>query len=113
MQIIVESRDADGAQMRELSVQRVRFALRRLSSYVPRAKVQFTDVNGPRGGIDKRCQVELSTAKAGTVVIASLASDWRTALDRSMGRATRVLTRSLQRVQKPMRDRSAKLAICS
>ncbi len=113
MQIIVESRDADGAQMRELSVQRVRFALRRLSSYVPRAKVQFTDVNGPRGGIDKRCQVELSTAKAGTVVIASLASDWRTALDRSMGRATRVLTRSLQRVQKPVRDRSAKLAICS
>jgi hypothetical protein len=113
MQIIVESRDADGAQMRELSVQRVRFALRRLSSYVPRAKVQFTDVNGPRGGIDKRCQVELSTAKAGTVVIASLASDWLTALDRSMGRATRVLTRSLQRVQKPVRDRSAKLAICS
>ena len=113
MQIIVESRDADGAQMRELSVQRVRFALRRLSNYVPRAKVQFTDVNGPRGGIDKRCQVELSTAKAGTVVIASLASDWRTALDRSMGRATRVLTRSLQRVQKPVRDRSAKLAICS
>ena len=113
MQIIVESRDADGAQMRELSVQRVRFALRRLSSYVPRAKVQFTDVNGPRGGIDKRCQVELSTAKAGNVVIASLASDWRTALDRSMGRATRVLTRSLQRVQKPVRDRSAKLAICS
>lgn len=113
MQIIVESRDADGTQMRELSVQRVRFALRRLSSYVPRAKVQFTDVNGPRGGIDKRCQVELSTAKAGTVVIASLASDWRTALDRSMGRATRVLTRSLQRVQKPVRDRSAKLAICS
>jgi hypothetical protein len=113
MQIIVESRDADGTQMRELSVQRVRFALRRLSNYVPRAKVQFTDVNGPRGGIDKRCQVELSTAKAGTVVIASLASDWRTALDRSMGRATRVLTRSLQRVQKPVRDRSAKLAICS
>lgn len=51
MQIIVESRDADGAQMRELSVQRVRFALRRLSSYVPRAKVQFTDVNGPRAAL--------------------------------------------------------------
>ncbi len=97
--------------MRELSTARVRFALRRLKALVPRAKVQFSDVNGPRGGVDKRCQVELKTASAGTVVIASLARDWRTALDRSLGRATRVLTRSLQRSQKPARGRSAKLAL--
>jgi hypothetical protein len=111
MQVIFESRDADGAQMRELTVERIRFVLRRLTALVPRAKVQFSDVNGPRGGIDKRCQVELSTEAAGTVVIASLARDWRTALDRSLGRATRVLTRSLQRSQKPVRGRTAKLAL--
>ncbi|MES2941740.1 MAG: HPF/RaiA family ribosome-associated protein [Pseudomonadota bacterium] len=111
MQIIFESRDAEGKQMRDLSVARVRFALRRLTAWVPRAKVQFSDVNGPRGGVDKRCQVELSTDAAGTVVIASLASDWRTALDRSLRRATRVLTRSLQRNQKPMRGRSTRLAL--
>jgi hypothetical protein len=113
MEIIFESRDADGSQMRELTVERVRFALRRLSALVPRAKVQFSDVNGPRGGVDKRCQVELSTEAAGTVVIASLARDWRTALDRSLGRATRVLRRSLQRNQKPARGRSPRLAIDS
>jgi hypothetical protein len=111
MQIIVESRDADATPMRELSIARVRFALRRLKALVPRAKVQFSDVNGPRGGIDKRCQVELKTDSAGTVVIASLARDWRTALDRSIARATRVLTRSLQRSQKPARGRTAKLAL--
>ncbi|MCF8159486.1 MAG: HPF/RaiA family ribosome-associated protein [Polaromonas sp.] len=113
MQVIFESRDGDGAQLRDLSVERVRFALRRLTAWVPRAKVQFSDVNGPRGGVDKRCQVELSTEAAGTVVIASLARDWRTALDRSLGRATRVLTRSLQRTQKPARGRTAKLALDS
>ncbi|MGA8393109.1 MAG: HPF/RaiA family ribosome-associated protein, partial [Burkholderiaceae bacterium] len=96
MQIIVESRDADATPMRELSIARVRFSLRRLKALVPRAKVQFSDVNGPRGGVDKRCLVELKTDSAGTVVIASLARDWRTALDRSLARATRVLTRSLQ-----------------
>jgi hypothetical protein len=110
MQVIFESRDSEAAQMRDLSTERVRFSLRRLDSLVPRAKVQFSDVNGPRGGIDKRCQVELSTESVGTVVIASLARDWRTALDRSLGRATRVLTRSLQRNQKPVRGRTAKLA---
>ena len=113
MQVIFESRDGDGARMRDLSVERVRFALRRLTALVPRAKVQFSDVNGPRGGVDKRCQVELSTESAGMVVIASLARDWRTALDRSLGRATRVLTRSLQRSQKPVRGRTAKLALDS
>lgn len=113
MQVIFESRDADGSEMRDLSVERVRFALRRLTALVPRAKVQFSDVNGPRGGVDKRCQVELSTEAAGTVVIASLARDWRTALDRSLIRATRVLTRSLQRSQRPVRGRTAKLALDS
>ena len=111
MQIIFESREADGSELRELSLERVRFALRRLTFLVPRARVQFSDVNGPRGGVDKRCQVELSTDGAGTVVIASLARDWRTALDRSLTRATRVLRRSLQRNQKPVRGRNAKLAL--
>lgn len=111
MQIIFESRDADGNQMRDMSVHRVRFALRRLSALVPRAKVQFSDVNGPRGGVDKRCQVELSTDAKGTVVIASLASDWRTALDSSLRRAIRVLTRSVQRNQKPLRGRTARMAL--
>lgn len=113
MQIIFESRDADGSQMRQLTVERVRFALRRLTSWVPRVKVQFSDVNGPRGGVDKRCHVELKTDSAGAVVITSLARDWRTALDRSLTRATGVLTRSLQLSQKPARGRTTKLAIDS
>lgn len=46
MQMIFESRDADGAQMRDVYVDRVRFALRRLTTFVPHAKVQFSDVNG-------------------------------------------------------------------
>lgn len=110
MQVIFESRDTAGAQMRELSVEKVHFVLRRLTALVQRAKVQFSDVNGPRGGIDKRCQVEITTDALGTVVIASLAGDWRTALDRSLGRAARVLKRCLQRRNKPTRSRNLVLA---
>ncbi len=105
MQILVESRDASAMSIHETAAARVRFALRRLKSRVPRAKVKFSDANGPRGGIDKCCQVEIHTASAGTVVIASRASDWRTALERSLGRATLALTRALQRQQKPTRGR--------
>jgi hypothetical protein len=113
MQIFFESRDAGSTHLRTPSIDRVRFVLRRLSVLIPHAKVQFSDVNGPRGGVDKRCQVELKTDNAGTVVIASLASDWRTALDRSLTRATRVLRRSLQHGRKPARGRIAKFALDS
>ncbi len=113
MQVIFESRDAEARQMRDRSVERVRFAFRRLTNWVPRVKVLFTDINGPRGGVDKRCQVEMNTEAAGTVVVVALASDWRTALDLSLGRATRVLRHNLRRNQKPARGNFAPLAIDS
>ena len=66
MQVIFSSRDGDANDLRDLAVHRVRFVMRRLTRLVPRATVQLTDVNGPRGGVDKRCQVELTTDSAGT-----------------------------------------------
>ena len=113
MDLQFRSPDPEGALWHQRSLARLRRALRRLHGAVAQVRVQLEDTNGPEGGVDKRCQVELSTEAAGTVVIASLARDWRTALDRSLSRATRVLKRSLQRSQKPARGRAAKLAFDS
>ena len=103
MQVLFESRDPEAAQLRELAVKRLQFVLRRLHKLVPRARVRLSDVNGPRGGVDKRCQVELNTEGAGTVVITALARDWRTALDSAMARAARSLAHGWQRHQRPTR----------
>jgi hypothetical protein len=97
MQVLFDTRDSDAAALRRLSVRRVRFVLRRLSWLVPRARVQLADVNGPRGGVDKRCQLELKSDQAGTVVITSMARDWRTALDRALARAAAALMRRWRR----------------
>lgn len=105
MQVLFESRDPDGAQLREVAVARLRFVMRRLTWLVPRASVQLADVNGPRGGIDKRCQVELKTASVGTVVITSMAHDWRAALESALGRAARLLVRALSRNRHQQRSR--------
>ncbi len=110
MQVVFESRDPEGARLRDLAVQRARFVMRRLTWLVPRAKVQLSDVNGPRGGVDKRCQVELSTDGSGTVVITSLARDWRSALDSALSRAARVLVRLLRRGQAHGRARPRAIA---
>jgi len=97
MQVLFESRDPEGAQMREVAVRRLRFVMRRLAWLVPHARVQLSDLNGPRGGVDKRVQVELKTDVAGTVVVSSVGADWRSALEQALGRASRVLLRAVRR----------------
>lgn len=105
MQVLFKSRHPQAAELRDLSERRVRFVLRRLGRLVPRADVHMSDLNGPRGGIDKRCQVELRTDGAGTVVVAAVANDWRTALDNALSRAARLLMRLRRRGSAPRRVR--------
>lgn len=111
MQVIFESRDLEGAQLAELVERRVKFVMRRLSWLVPRARVQFSDINGPRGGVDKRCTVELKTETAGTLVTTSMARDWRSALDAALARAVRVLVRSWRRGSDHGRTRRSALPL--
>jgi hypothetical protein len=105
MQVLFKSRHPQASDLRELTERRVRFALRRLGWMVPGVEVQMSDLNGPRGGIDKRCQLALRTDGAGPVVVSSVAADWRTALDQALGRATRFLMRAWRRGQDPRRGR--------
>ncbi|MBC7704732.1 MAG: HPF/RaiA family ribosome-associated protein [Rhodoferax sp.] len=97
MQVLFKSRHPQANELRGLTERRVLFALRRLGWLVPRAEVQMSDVNGPRGGVDKRCQVELKTDGAGSVIVASVAKNWRTALDNALTRAARFLMRRWRR----------------
>jgi hypothetical protein len=97
MQVLFKSRHPQAAELRDLTERRVRFVLRRRSWMVSRVEVQMSDVNGPRGGVDKRCQVELRTDGAGPVIVASVANSWRTALDNALARAARFLMRLWRR----------------
>jgi ribosome-associated translation inhibitor RaiA len=107
MQVLFESRDPQGALWREPAVRRLRFVLRRLTWLVPRARVQLADVNGPRGGVDKQCRVELKTAHAGTVVITAMARDWQAALDTALARSARTLVRVWRRNHQTLRPARA------
>lgn len=97
MQVIFESRDPQAADLRHLAETRLQFVLRRLRRQVPRATLSLSDVNGPRGGVDKRCRVALQTDGQGQVVITALSHDWRSAIDLALARAARVLLRLWQR----------------
>lgn len=111
MQVLFESRDPEAAQFRELAERRLKFVMRRLSWVAPRVRVQLSDVNGPRGGVDKRCLLELSTAGSGRVVIVALARDWRGALEAAFARAGRVLVRLWRRNREQQRSGKRALAL--
>jgi hypothetical protein len=105
MQILFKSRDPAASEMRELTQRRLRFVLRRLAWLVPQATVRLTDVNGPRGGVDKHCQVELEIVGRRKVVVATVSADWRVAIDTALARAARLLERAWKRSTAPRRTR--------
>lgn len=65
----------------------------------------LNDVNAPRGGVDKRCQIALRTDRSSQVIVSSIAKDWRTALDDALARAARQLLRALRRAAPARRPR--------
>lgn len=105
MQILFRTRHPEAALMRDAVERRVRFAFRRLKALVPRAEIKLDDINGPRGGPDKRCQIALRTDGAGAVVVSSVAKDWRCALDEALASAARLLLRTWRRSSTPRRQR--------
>ena len=110
MHILFKSRAPLAAELPDLARTRVLFVLRRFSVRIPHATVQLSDVNGPRGGVDKRCQVELQTGRGAPVVINAVAEQWRTALDNALSRASRLLARRFERAAGSRRARARTLA---
>ena len=57
--------------------------------------VTLSDLNGPRGGIDKRCLVQVKLDGLMSVVVEDVQSDLYTAINRAAGRAGRTVMRRL------------------
>jgi len=102
--VIESSRSGEAGDWRRTVEQRVRLALRRLQGQVQQARVTLSDVNGPRGGLDKQCQILLTTAGHGQLVVVSRAEHVQGALNQALQRAMHALTRSWQRRRRPMRQ---------
>lgn len=76
---------------------RLEFSLGRFSPRILRATVQLTDVNGPRGGEDKLCRIEVRMQPTGTVFVEDRCADLVAAVDRSAERIGRSVARALER----------------
>ncbi|MCC7263442.1 MAG: HPF/RaiA family ribosome-associated protein [Candidatus Latescibacteria bacterium] len=86
-----------GANLRHHVEKRLRFALGRFSRQVNTVKVQLSDLNGPRGGVDQCCRVEVSLVSGGRLIVEDTQSYLYAAISRAAERVGRALARQLSR----------------
>ena len=82
---------------------RILFALSRFASRLRLVRVRFGDVNGPRGGVDKRCAVELHAPGIAPLFVDVLDTEADAALGRAADVARRVLVRAFDRARPRVR----------
>ncbi|MCC7484715.1 MAG: CBS domain-containing protein [Burkholderiales bacterium] len=71
--------------------------LGKFGTAVERASVRIEDVNGPRGGVDKRCQVKVVLSGLPSVVVDERHHSLQAAMDRALARVGRAVRRAVQR----------------
>lgn len=72
--------------------------------YIQRVNVHLSDINGPHGGVDKRCHVHLVMSHMPDIVIRDTQENLYTAIDRAFSRAKVALTRKLSRRNQKFRQ---------
>ena len=84
---------------------RLRFALTRTSDRIRRVVVRLGDANGPRGGEDKFCRMQIYLQRAAPVRIEDAGVDLYAVIDRVAERAGRSVAKRIDR-----RHENARLA---
>jgi len=98
MQINIQARNFSLTDaLRSHAERRLRFALTCCDDHIQRVVMRLSDINGPRGGADKRCHLQVVLAGLPDVVIEDTEADLYVAIDRATDRAGRTVERRLAR----------------
>jgi ribosomal subunit interface protein len=98
MQMEIQARDfALTKALGSYVKRRVKFVLSSRYDQIQHIIVRLSDINGPRGGIDKRCQIQISLPRLADIVVEDVESDLYVAIDRATDRAGRTVNRRLER----------------
>lgn len=83
--------------LKDHAERRLKFALGRFAARIRRLTVRLTDVNGPRGGLDKRCRIAVSLVPRGSVMVEGSGDDPLALVNGTAKRVARAVRRDLQK----------------
>lgn len=96
MQLVIQARHFDLTEsIRQHVEKRLGFLGRSHLSQVKQVLVRLSDINGPRGGDDKQCQINVHLPGEPAVVIEETRSDLYGAIDRASQRVSHAISRRL------------------
>ena len=82
----------------------LQYLLGRYRAVTMRVKVRFSDVNGPKGGLDKQCVVSLKLRHTGEIIIKGEGMDYLKVFQTSFERLVHSVRRELAKQrEKPIR----------
>lgn len=91
--------------MRAYVKRRLGFSLSMRDSQIKCVVVRLSDTNGPRGGRDKCCRIQVIVPGHDDIVVQDTESDLYAAIDRATDRVSRTVTRRLDRHRNITRQR--------
>lgn len=92
--------------IRQYAQRRLKTALGRYQQALGSVQVRLADVNGPRGGIDKHCVVEIRGPAFEPIIVRERDTDLYAAIDRAADRVDRAVARRLARIRDMSRARA-------
>lgn len=111
MQIDIQSRGFSLTRsLLHYSEKRLFFTMSCFSNHINKVIVRLSDINGPRGGADKRCHLQLFIAGLPDIVVNDTEADMYAAIDRAMERARRTVGRKLDR-QKTLHKQTRNISL--
>ena len=100
MKIEVRFRGMESSEsLREHAARRVHLHLSRFGQQLSAVVVRIADVNGPKGGLDKRCQVTVRGPRVGSSTLDGMSGDPYSAVDLAVEGVARAVGRALERVR--------------
>ncbi len=97
MKIHIRGRNVELTEVLRTHVERrLGFALGRFGERIGRVLLRFSDTNGHRGDVDKRCEIDVGL-RPRSVRVEQTDADLFVALDRAADRASRSVARALER----------------
>ncbi len=109
MNIQVRSREIQvWRSVRSHVERRLEFSLGRRSSHIREVIVHIEDVNGPRGGKDKCCRIEVRLRPTGSVFAEETSADFHAAIDGAADRSGQAVSRALERARRIHREALAR-----
>jgi hypothetical protein len=95
MRLAARGIDLSG-EMKDYIRRHVHFSLGRFAGKIRSLSIQLADVNGPRGGVDKRCDIRVDVGLRQQVIVRERQANIHAAVTFALERAERAVQRQLK-----------------